>query len=151
MPRIRMCDADREKYGGDEWVEIEMADILDEDTGVVEQIEEQWGMSPAEFIYAARRETVKGIRALIWAARWKQGLRDDPRTFRPKTQQFSGVRFETTAKEAKVAEEREGRPPANRAERRAAEKAPARKATPGKSTAASKRSSTGTGSGSPDS
>lgn len=149
MPRISMCPADREKYGGDEWIELETADITDEETGVIEQIEEQWGMSPKEFLYASMRGTVKGVRALIWAARWKNGFRDDPRTFRPKTQEWSGVRVEPTAREEQLAREREGLPPANRVERRTAAKAPARKATKG--TAASRRSSTGTGSGSSDS
>jgi hypothetical protein len=146
MPRIRMCDADREKYGGDEWLELEAADILDEETGVIEQIEEAWGMSPAEFLHGVTRGTVKAVRALIWVARWKQGMRDNPRTFRPRTQEFSGVQVEYTARETARSEEIRGSeadPPANRAERRAAR-------TPRKaaSTARSKRSSTGTGSGS---
>lgn len=140
MPRISMCKADREKYGGDEWLELEMSELLDEETGLLEQIEEKWGMSPFEFLAAVDRATVKGVRALIWAARWKTGLRDDPRTFRPSTQLFSGVRVEPTEKEKERAAEREGRPPALRA--------PARKSSPRKTTAASKASSISTGSGS---
>lgn len=146
MPRIRMCDADREKYGGDEWLVLEMADIFDEETGVVEQVEEKWGLSPAEFLHAVSRGTVKGIRALMWVARWKQGIRDDPRTFRPRTQEFSGVVYEYTDRERALSEAGEAGPPANRAERRAAQEAAPK--APRKSTAASRRSSTGTGSGS---
>lgn len=137
MPRISMRKEDREKYGGPEWYELETADILNEETGVLEQIEEEWGMSPKEFLYASMRGTVKGVRALIWAARWKQGFKDDTRTFRPRTQEFSGVRVEATARETKLAEEREVGPPAGRAAKSAR-----------KSTAASKTSSTSTGSGS---
>jgi hypothetical protein len=142
MPRISMCDADREKYGGDEWLVLEASELLDEETGLIEQIEEKWGMSPAEFLHASARGTVKGVRALIWVARWKQGLRDDPRTFRPKTQEWSGVRVELTAKELELEAANEAVPLPNRADRRS--KATART----KSTAASRRSSTGTGSGS---
>lgn len=149
MPRIRMCDADREKYGGDEWLELEAADILDEETGVIEQIEETFGMSPAEFLHGITRGTIKAVRALIWVARWKQGFRDDVRTFRPKTQEFSGVRIDPTTRELekeRLSKESEAVPPANRAERRAAR-------TPRKaaSTAASKRSLTSTGSSSSNS
>jgi len=141
MPRISMAPADREKYGGEEWYELEMADLLDEETGVLEQVEEQWGMSPFEFLGAVSRGTVKGIRALIWAARWKQGLRDNAATFRPRTQDFSGVRIKPTEKEEARAKAREGDPPAERAEETPKPALrDARKSSPKKTTARSKGS-----------
>jgi hypothetical protein len=116
MPRIRMCDADREKYGGDEWYELEMADLLDEETGLIEQIEEVWSLTPLEFLHGLTRDSVKAIRALIWVCRWKQGIRDDRRTFRPKTQEWSGFRLELTDKERARERERDAGPPADGAE-----------------------------------
>lgn len=139
MPRISMCKADREKYGGEEWLELEASELTDEETGLIELIEEKWGLAPKEFLAGMSRGTVKGIRALIWAARWKHGHRDDPRDFRPRTQEFSGVRFELTVKELELNREVSAAPLSDRAEP---------KKTARKSTAASKRSSTGTGSGS---
>lgn len=141
MPRISMCPADREKYGGPEWIELEASDITNEETGLIELIEEKWGLAPKEFLAGISRGTVKGIRALIWAARWKSGMRDEVRTFRPQTQEFSGVRVELTARELEL----------NRSlnSEVAADPLPdGAEPAPRKSTARSRRSSTGTGSGS---
>ncbi len=142
MPRIRMCDADRERYGGPEWVEIAIADIVNEETGLIEAVEEAWGLSPAEFISRISRGSIKSLRAMIWLARRKAGQVDNPRTFRPLTQVWSGITYELLP-----GEEFEDVPLANRADRRAA---PKKAASPRarKSTARSARSSTSTGSGS---
>lgn len=144
MPRIRMCDEDREKWPGPEWVEVEMADLLDESTGLIEQLEETWRLTPGEFLNRLTRGSVKGIRALMWLGRWKAGCKDDPRTFAPRTQEFSGVLWEPTQAEQRRADERAGvadaGPPANRAARRAAPKAAkkaAKKASPRRATAPS--------------
>jgi hypothetical protein len=146
MPRIRMCDADRERYGGPEWVELESADLTSEAAGVIEQIEEVFDMTPGEFLTKWRRGSIKALRAGIWVARWKAGVRENPHTFRPLTQPGSGVTYEPTPAEAKLRaelatqlEEAAASPPANRATRRAAaKKAPAKKATRVARTAASK-------------
>ncbi len=118
MPRIRMCDADLEKYGGPEWVEIETADLTSEAAGVIEQIEEVWGLSPYEFLNGWYRGTIKARRVGIWAARWKAGCKDNPDAFRPLTMPGSGVRYEPTTAEKKLAEsaaaqEGEAGPPAD--------------------------------------
>jgi len=139
MPRIRMSDADRERYGGPEWVEVAIADIVNEETGHIEAVEEAWGLSPAEFISRISRGSIKSLRAMIWLARRKAGCVDNPRTFRPLTQVWSGITYELLP-----GEEFGDVPLANRADRRAAPK----KAAPRKSTARSARSSTSTGSGS---
>jgi hypothetical protein len=147
MPRIRMCDADRERYGGPEWVEVAIADIVNEETGLVEAVEEAFGLSPAEFLSRIGRGSIKAYRAMIWLARRKAGCVDDPRRFRPLTQVWSGITYELLG-----GEQAEEVPLANRATRRAAA-APKKATSPRKTgtTARSARSSTGTGSGSPDS
>jgi hypothetical protein len=146
MPRIRMCDADRERYGGPEWVEVAIADIVNEETGLVEAVEEAFGLSPAEFLSRIGRGSIKAYRAMIWLARRKAGCVDDPRRFRPLTQVWSGITYELLGGEqdAEV-------PFANRATRRATKAAPKKTASPKKAGTRSARSSTVTGSGSPDS
>lgn len=141
MPRIRMCDSDRERYGGPEWVEITLTEIMDEEAGVIGQLEQRWDMSLAEFMSGLRRELTRPCQALIWIARHKAGCVDPPATFFPKIQVSSGVTYEPLPAEATDAD-----PPANRADRRAARKANGRKTRAGSET-----SSTSTGPASPDS
>lgn len=128
MPRIRMCDEDRATYGGPEWVEIDMSALLDESTGLLEQIEENFGLTPGEFLVQTSRGGMRATRAMVWTARFKAGCKDDPRTFRPRVQEFSGVQYEPTSAELEAAvkaarREAEADPPANRADRRAGAKA----------------------------
>jgi hypothetical protein len=137
LPRIRLCDSDREKYGGPEWVELKATELMDEDTGLIELIEEAWDLTPLEFLRGVSRNSTKALRAMIWVARRKAGCLDDVRTFKPKTQDWSGVVYEALPAELKAAD---ADPPANRAERRAAKKAPGKR----KPTAGSKTSSTST-------
>jgi len=137
LPRIRLCDSDREKYGGPEWVELKATELMDEDTGLIELIEEAWDLTPLEFLRGVSRNSTKALRAMIWVARRNAGCLDDVRTFKPKTQDWSGVVYEALPAELKAAD---ADPPANRAERRAAKKAPGKR----KPTAGSKTSSTST-------
>jgi len=143
VPRIRMCDSDREKYGGPEWVEITLTEIMDEEAGIIGQLEQRWDMSLAEFMSGLRRELTRPCQALIWIARHKAGCADPPATFSPKIQVSSGVTYEPLPAESEAAD---ADPPVNRAERRAAKKASGRKTRAG-----SKISSTSTGPASPDS
>lgn len=143
MPRIRLCDADRERYGGPEWAEIAIADIVNEETGHIEAVEEAFGLSPAEFLGRISRGSIKAYRAMIWLARRKAGCVDDPRRFRPLTQVWSGVTYELLD-----GEKAEEVPLANRATRRATKTAAPKKAG---TRARSARSSTSTGSTSPGS
>ena len=152
MPRIRMCDSDREKYKGPEWVEVLIADVLDEETGLIEQIEEAYDLTWPEFYTKLRRGHTSATRALIWIARRRAGCRDDPRTFRPRVQPHSGLRIEMTQAERELMvragldpdgplPEDDAVPPVpNRADRRAKER---------KRRAGSKPSSAITGSTSP--
>ena len=137
-----MCDSDRERYGGPEWAEISLPDLLDEETGLIEQLELAWDMSPTEFLRDMIRETTKAMRALIWIARRRAGCKDPVAGFKPKTQVWSGVIYEPLPTERQAAD---ADPPANRAERRAGKKAGGRK-----NRAASKTSSTSTTSDSSD-
>lgn len=137
MPRIRLCDSDRERYGGPEWVELPALDLMDEDTGLIEAIEEAWDLSPTELLRGVARNSTKALRAIIWVARRKAGCNDPVATFKPKVQKWSGITYEALpAEDAALAD---ADPPANRADRRAA-KAAGKK----KSTGRSKRSSTST-------
>lgn len=143
MPRIRLCDSDRERYGGPEWVEINMAEILDEETGLLELLENHWDMSPVEYLRDTARMTQKALRAMVWLARRKAGCTDIPATFKPKVMDWSGITYEPLPAELKAAD---AAPPANRAERRAAKK----KAAGAKNLTGSETPSTGSGSGSSD-
>ena len=136
MPRIRMCDSDRERYGGPEWVEFAATELMDEETGLIEQIEEAWDLTPTEFLRGLARDSTKALRAMIWVARRKAGCNDPVSTFRPKVQGWSGVRYEALPPEEKALADAD--PPANRAERRAA------KAGKNRTTGKSKTSSTST-------
>lgn len=136
MPRIRLCDADRERYGGPEWVELSAVDLMDEETGLIEQVEEQWGLAPPEFLHGIGRDSTKALRALVWLARRKAGCLDPVATFKPKVQGWSGVIYEPLPAEEKAAADAD--PPANRAERRRSAKGRGKK----RSTATSKTSST---------
>ena len=138
-----MCDSDRERYGGPEWVEINFTEIIDEEAGLIARLEQGWNMSLSEFMVGNSRAMTRPIQAMIWLARLKAGCADSPATFRPKVQDTSGVQYEFTQEELKVAD---ADPPANRADRRAAKKAAGRKTRDG-----SKTSSTSTGPASPDS
>lgn len=132
-----MADTDLKKYAAScrahagkcpEWVELSMAELLDEQTGLLEAIEEHWTYTPPEFLYAVMRDSIRALRALIWAARRKAGCVDDPATFKPTTQVYAGVQYEELPSEAKAREEAQAAlaadadPPANRAGRRAAAK-----------------------------
>lgn len=137
-----MCDSDRERYGGPEWVEVSFAQIIDEEAGLIERLEQGWNMSLSEFMVGNSRAMTRPVQAMIWLARHKAGCVDDVRTFRPKVQDTSGVRYEFLPEELAAAD---ADPPANRAGRRAAKQATGRK-----SRAGSKASSTNTGSTSSD-
>lgn len=141
MPRIRLCDSDRERYGGPEWVELSMVDLMDEETGLIEQIEEAWDLTPVEFLRGVRRNSIRALRAMVWIARRKAGCLDPVNGFKPRVQGWSGITYEELPAEAKAAD---ADPPANRAERRAKDKAAGRKSN----TARSKTSSTSITSGS---
>lgn len=138
MPRVRLNDADRERLGTlcrthrgngcPEWVEVDLADILNEETGLLETIEETFGLMAEEYLSRAERGSLKAARATAWLARNKAGCRDDPRTFRPNVLPTSGVRYEPTEAERARTEEALAAdaspptqaPPANRAARRSA-------------------------------
>ncbi len=112
MPRIRMCDEDRERYGGPEWVEVNVNDLGDERTGDLEAIEDHCDLMAGEFADKFARGSLKATRAMIWLGRRKAGCRDDFKTFRPRVLM---ARIEPLESERADAD-----PPApNRAQRRA--------------------------------
>lgn len=121
-----MCDADRARYGGPEWLEISLVDLLDEETGLIEQIELQWDVTPDELERGMRRGSLIATRALIWAALRKADVHVAARGFRPKTLGEDGATFEALPSERGDADP-PAEPPANRATRRAEKKAPGRR------------------------
>jgi hypothetical protein len=129
-----MCDADRARYAGPEWVEISIADLLDEETGLIEAIEEEWGLTPSQFLNGIVNDSFKATRAMIWAARRKAGCVERAATFRPKILRNSGVVYEWLPAEQAIVDGTDADPPVpTRAQRRAR---PAKQTTP--RTAASK-------------
>ena len=122
-----MCDDDRERYGGPEWVEIAHVELLDEETGLLEQVEDVFDIPAGVFLRKLSGGSLRALRAVIWLARAKAGCQDDPRTFRPKVMDSSGITWEPLPGEDQ-AEVAGPVPPANRAGRRAA--ARPRKAAP---------------------
>jgi hypothetical protein len=142
VPRIRMCDSDREKYGGPEWAELSLPELLDEETGLIEALELAWDMSPTEFLRDIMRDSTKALRAMIWIARRRSGCQDPPSTFRPKVQKWSGVQYEALPAEQQAAD---ADPPANRAGRRAARKANGRKNRTGSKTSSTSTTSDSSG------
>lgn len=106
MPRIRLSDADRERYGGPEWVEIDMATLLDEETGLIEAIEESWDLTIGEFTRLLARESQRALRIMFWAARRRAGCTDDPRTWRPSVMPWTpGLEIVPTKAEDQAAAE----------------------------------------------
>jgi hypothetical protein len=140
-----MRDEDLQRYGAaclthrgaggcPEWVELDLAELMNEDAGLVELIEERWDLTPSELEGRLARGSLKALRAFIWVARRKAGCRDDIPSFRPHTQDNSGITWEQLPAEAARVEElpreADAGPPVevpvpNRAEKRAAKKAPA--------------------------
>lgn len=119
-PRFRLCEADRERYPGPEWLQYDTAVVLDLDLDTLEQIEETLGWTLIELGAQLARGSARGLRAMIWIARKLAGCDDAWASFKPKVWQIE--HDESDPVEAVDAD-----PPANRAERRAAAKAAPRK------------------------
>lgn len=147
MPRIRLCDSDREKYGGPEWVELHATELMDEETGLIEQVEELWGLSPPEFLHGIGRDSTKALRAMVWLARHKAGCFDPVATFKPKVQGWSGIVYEPLPAERKAAADAD--PPANRAVRRAAKGRGKKRSTDGSKTSSTSTTSASSASSTP--
>jgi hypothetical protein len=146
-----MCAAHRNQGGCPEWVEVDIAELFNEAAGLIEQVEDHFDLTPTELKMRANRGSIKALRAVMWIARQKAGCTDDPRTWRPLTQDgftqdtdgdpvLGGIVWERTETEqkrvdallaAQAAGDVDPPVPANRADRRAAAKATGKSAASG--------------------
>lgn len=122
-----MCDADRARFGGPEWLELSLRDLLDEETGLIEQIEVQWDITPDELERGMRRGSLFAARAMVWAALRKAGVDVPAYGFRPKVLGEDGATFEALPSERGDADPPVEAAAENRGARRAAKKTTARR------------------------
>ncbi len=118
-PAFRLCEADRERYPGPEWLVYDTETTLNCDLDTLEKIEETIGWTMVELGGQLARGSARGLRAMIWIARKLAGCDDAWDSFKPKVWSI---------------EEQEVDPdppvePANRAGRRAAARAPRKSAS----------------------
>ncbi|GGK32178.1 hypothetical protein GCM10010124_26220 [Pilimelia terevasa] len=83
MARIRMCDADRETYGGPEWLGFNLATLTDDtDLGELEAIEAATDTVLA--VAVAEPAGVRAIRLWLWIGLRNAGVNVEWAKFRPK-------------------------------------------------------------------
>lgn len=108
--RFRLCDEDREKYGGPEWVEFDMSRAVELAVELLEQIEEATGYTLLVTLpYALDRGALKAVRAALWLARHIAGVHE------PAFDEFRPNLLKATTEPVPADD---AGPPANRAERR---------------------------------
>lgn len=72
---IRLGDADRERFGGDEWLEFDPTVYDDMPLDELEAIERQIGMSLWDLLHnGGLRNSARSIKAGAWLARQQAGL-----------------------------------------------------------------------------
>jgi hypothetical protein len=77
MFRFRLSEDDREKYGGPEWVEFDIARAVELPVEVLEEMEEATGYTfLVELPRALERGSLKAVRAALWLARRIAGLHE---------------------------------------------------------------------------
>lgn len=90
--RLRMCAADRKRYGGPEWVDYQYDAILDLPFDEVVTLEETIGFSMARLNGVERPlYTARGLRATLWIARRLAGESDDWEKFKPNIQRIDAL------------------------------------------------------------
>lgn len=80
---FRMCQEDRDRFGGPEWVTFDMDALADLRAAELEEIEETTGFRLVWFYVVDRRVSIRGQRAALWIARRQAGLVDDWDKFDP--------------------------------------------------------------------
>jgi hypothetical protein len=83
--RVRLTDADREEYGGPEWIEITPTKFLDVRVSTLRNWEEQTGLKVLDVLsrdFDARREIV-AYTAVVWMARQIAGCTEKYDDFDP--------------------------------------------------------------------
>lgn len=122
MYRFRLTEADRETYGGPEWVNFDLPRAVELEVDLLEQIEDATGYTIMIGLPAALDTgSLKAIRAAVWLARHIAGIHEPP------FNQFKPRLLEADTEWVEPA--RDADPPVNRAERRARKSTPARRRT----------------------
>lgn len=79
MLRFRLCEADRERYGGPEWLDFDLGRAVDLETGLLESVEDATGYTILRTLpEALDRGELKAIRAALWLARHIAGIHEPP-------------------------------------------------------------------------
>lgn len=76
---LSMCDADREKYGGPEWVSLDVDRLYDTPASYIERWERETGGYAIERALAEGGgfAPAKAVRVLMWLARKQSGANAD--------------------------------------------------------------------------
>ncbi len=90
--RIRLCETDRDSYGGPEWVVLDTDALLDLPASELEQIEMTIGSALAPYLAFVERADARQARAMlarmrrvcVWLARRQAGLVDEWDKFDPR-------------------------------------------------------------------
>lgn len=113
----RMGEADRERYGGAEWGELDVDRLMDARAGWLERIEREAGSFPVERMLAELQTSfpsARAVRMALWLGRKQSGDATIPtedgrpetwESFDPRT-----LRVEITATPPAVAEPSDGEP-----------------------------------------
>lgn len=84
MVKFRLCEEDRETYGGPEWVEFSVELLADQPSDFCEQIEDTLGWTVGDLGTQLIRASTRSLRAAIWIGRRIAGCDDDWASFKPK-------------------------------------------------------------------
>jgi hypothetical protein len=89
---LRMCDGDRDEYGGPEWVVYDHAQVEQMRANERIEVEDTMGMSIPQLVdaLAADWPGARAAKALLWLARRLVGLVDRWDSFDPHVDQLSG-------------------------------------------------------------
>lgn len=77
MMRYKLCDEDRAEFGGEEWYTLDVAKLANARGKELARIEVELGMPLAVplGVVTGTSYAIEGIRAVVWLARYQNGLR----------------------------------------------------------------------------
>lgn len=83
MARIKMCDTDRENFGGPEWLPFRLTEMIDDtDVGELERLEKLTGVPFADAV--EELTSARAIRLWLWLGLRAEGVDVAWKDFRPK-------------------------------------------------------------------
>ena len=86
-----MGDADRERYGGPEWVEFDIDRLLDMPASELHELEAAMDVTIAEIVALRDRRSAQALRAQVWIARRMAGVEESFTDFDPAPLRFKAV------------------------------------------------------------